>query len=563
MSARPPSPTVRQAGTRAVRGARGAVVAPHHLATEAGLRILAAGGSAVDAAVGTNAVLAVVMPSGCGLGGDAFWLVWDAAERRLQGLNGSGRAPSSSDAGAYRERGVAALPRRGPRSISVPGAVRSWGDAHARWGRLGRDDVLGDAIDLADRGFPAWPGFIRSVETTTPAVDAVLGTGNAFGRVFRPNGRPWRPGEPVRFPALAGTFRRLAADGFDAFYDGDLGARQAVALTEAGGAFSHADFRDQRSEWTVPLTATYRTATVATHPPNSVGVTGLQILRILERFEPAVGSEFGAEGWSDPRWLHLGIEATKRALVDRDRVIGDPAAGPLATDRLMDATYAATLARDIDPDLARAALAPVRALVAGTVFLATVDEAGNAVALIESNAAGFGSGVVDPETGIHYQNRGASFSLEAGHPAELGPGRRPPHSLVPAMTFRGPVAEADGPWIVHGSMGGDSQPQILAQFVSAVVDGRADIATGVDAPRWSVYPDDEPAPPRVVAAEPRFRPGVLESLEARGHPIARVDRFDTRLGHLHAIELVDGGPALGGSLAAATDPRSHGRPAVR
>lgn len=544
------------------RGPRGAVVAPHDLATGAGLRVLARGGSAVDAAIATNAVLAVVLPSGCGLGGDAFWLVWDPAERGLVGLNGSGRAPAGADPVALRARGLERLPRRGPLSVTVPGAVRSWGDAHARWGRLPRADVLADAIELSAGGFPASPVFAAAVETTAPVVDTALGPGNGFRRVYRPLDRPWRVGERVRLPALARTLERLARDGFDAFYDSDLGERQARALAEVGAPFTAADFRDHDSTWTEPISTLYRGARVATHPPNSAGVVGLQILGLLERFEAPTSGRFGPAGWGDVGWLHLGIEAAKLALVERDRLVGDPEAAPVDVAAMLDSARLDALAAGIDPTKARLDPPPVRRLVSGTVYLAAVDGDGGAVSLIQSNAAGFGSGVVDPETGVHYQSRGASFSLVPGHRNELVPGRRTLHSLLPAMTFRAGEERA-APWVVHGSMGGDLQPQILAQVVSALVDGRADVATAVGAPRWGVEAAADDLPPLAVLAEARLAADVLAALTGRGHAVERRPSFDARLGHCHAIEIVDGGPAAGGTLAAATDPRSEGLPAAR
>jgi gamma-glutamyltranspeptidase/glutathione hydrolase len=555
--------------TPIARGARGAVVAPHHLATAAGLQALAAGGSAVDAAIATNAVLAVVAPNGCGIGGDAFWLVWDASTRRIQGLNGSGRAPAAISAQALRDTGLMELPRRGPLSITIPGAVRSWGDAHTRWGRLTRPALLDDAIELAEAGFPAWDGFIGAVEATAPAVDRALGTSDSgFRRVYRPADRPWRRGELVRLPALGGTLRRLADEGFDAFYDGDLGERQAAALQAVGGVHAASDFADHRSDWTEPIAVTYRGRAVATHPPNSGGVTGLEILRLLERFEPPPPESFGRRAWADPQWVHLGIEAAKVALVDRDREVGDPDVAPVDLERVIGADHVAAAAAAIDPTRARTDLPDVRTLVSGTIYLATADAAGNVVSLIQSHASGFGSGIVDPDTGIHYQSRGASFSLEPGHRNELGPRRRTLHSLVPAMTFRdGTIDGGDGPWVVHGSMGGDSQPMILAQVVSALVDGRADVAAAVGAPRWTVGPAGGTGPPMIVGVEADeatgYDPVLMAELAAMGHDLVGLDRLAGGIGHCHAIELADGGPAAGGSLAAATDPRSAGLPATR
>lgn len=550
------------------RGSRGAVVAPHHLATAAGLRVLQAGGSAVDAAIAANAVLGVVMPGGCGIGGDAFWLIWDAATGAQTALNGSGRAPAGADAAALRARGLTAIPRRGPLSITVPGAVRSWGDAHRRHGRLSRDAILAPAIELARGGFPAWDGFIDAVEATAPQVADALGPDAGFFALYRPHGRPWRPGERVRLAALAATLGRLADDGFDAFYDGDLGERQGRALAEAGSPITAADLRDHVSTWEAPIAIDYRGVRVTTHPPNSSGIVALELLGILAQFDAPPPDAFGPAGVTDPRWIHLGLEAAKLAMADRDAFLTDPAFRDVPVGRLLDPAYHAQLAGLIDP--ARAARPPeaTNPVGGGTIYLAVVDDDGNAVSLIESNYLGFGSGVVDPDTGVHYQDRGSYFSLDPGHPNVLEPGKRTLHTLLPGMLFRGAEDGMGGhrpptPWIVAGSMGGDAQPQVHAQFVSAVVDGGLDVRTAVAAPRWFVEAADHFAPPTAVHLEPRHAPGVAERLSSLGHDLAPTAAFDGNLGHEHAIELIDGGPAHpDGSLAAATDPRSAGLPAV-
>lgn len=543
------------------RGRRGAVVAPHHLATQAGLAILAAGGHAVDAAIATNAVLAVVMPSSCGIGGDAFWLIWDEASGRQVALNGSGRAPAAADAATLRARGLETLPLRGPLTITVPGAVRSWGDAHRRYGRLPLGTVLASAIELAGRGFPAWDGYIEAVERSALTAVAVLGSDAPFLSVFRPHGRAWRPGELVRLPALARTLETLASDGTDAFYAGELGERQAAALAAAGAPFNAADFATHASTWADPIGIDYRGVRVTTHPPNSSGVVALELLGILERFDAPGPEAFGPAGMRDPRWIHLGVEASKLAMADRDTTLTDPDAMPMSVEQLLDPGRLDALAARIDPR--RAAPAPPATVPrgGGTIYLATADGDGNAVSLIESNYSGFGSLVVDPVTGIHYQNRGSFFSLEPGHANVLAPRKRTLHTLLPGMLFR---AGEQRPWVVAGSMGGDAQPQIHAQLVSALVDGGADIATAVAAPRWFVEPATHFAPPVEVRAEPRFEPGILEALAGMGHPVTRTGPFDGLLGHEHAIEFVDGGPATpDGSFAATTDPRSAGLPAVR
>ena len=543
-----------------VRGSHGAVVAPHHLATAAGLAILRAGGHAVDAAIATNAVLGVVLPSGCGLGGDAFWLVWDEAPGVQTALNGSGRAPAAANPAALRAGGLKTLPYRGPLTITVPGAVRSWADAHARLGRLSLGDVLAPAIQLAWDGFPAWDGFISAVEKTLPGVVEALGNRSGFEQVYRYHGRPWRPGERVRLPALASTLERLADAGLDDFYDGDLGERQARGLSLVGSAISVDDLRAHTSTWTRPIATDYRGVRVTTHPPNSSGIVALELLNILETFEPPAAGAFGPSGVEDSRWVHLGIEAAKLAMADRDAWLTDPEFLDIPVERLLSKAHAGEMAATINPARAARPPAATNPRGGGTIYLATVDGEGNAVSLIESNYMGFGSGVVDPETGIHYQNRGSYFSLDASHPNVLAPHKRTLHTLLPGMLFRSGERR---PWIVTGQMGGDAQPQVYAQVVSALVDGAVDVATAVGAPRWFVDGHEHFAPPVDVRAERRYPAAVLDELEALGHPVTRTIPFNGSLGHAHAIELVDGGPAApDGSLAAATDPRSAGLPAV-
>jgi gamma-glutamyltranspeptidase len=541
------------------RGTHGAVVAPHHLATTAGLGILRQGGSAVDAAIATNAVLGVVAPQNCGIGGDAFWLIWDAATGRQTALNGSGRSAEAADAAGLRAIGHDRVPFRGPLSITVPGAVRSWGDAHTSHGTLSREAILAPAIELARDGFPASDDLVDAVESMAPIARRLAGPDGGFEAVFRPHGRAWRPGEQVRFPALADTLEGLARDGFDAFYEGAIGDRQVRALAAAGCLITTDDLRVHASTWGEPIDIDYRGVRATTHPPNSSGVVALEILGILGRLEAPQREAFTEHGVTDPAWIHAGIEAAKLAMADRDAYLTDPEADDVPVERLLDPAHLDDLARRIDRSRAMAPLAATNPPGGDTIFLGTVDTAGNAVSLIESNWAGFGSGIVDPETGVHYHNRGSYFSLDPSHPNVLAPRKRTLHTLLPGMLFR---AGQPGPWIVVGSMGGDAQPQIHAQFVSSVVDGGLDIRTAVSAPRWYVEPRELLAPPIDVHLESRHEPGIAETLRAMGHELVPTAAFDSDLGHEHAIELVAGGPAAAGSVVAATDPRSEGLPAV-
>ena len=526
--------------------------------------MLRAGGHAVDAAIAANAALGVVAPNTCGIGGDAFWLIWDAGGSRDGGgrqlaLNGSGRSPGGADAAQLRREGLGIMPIRGPRSVTIPGAVRSWGDAHRRFGRLPVSQVLGPAIELAGGGFPAWGELIDAVERSASSVAEAVGSEAPFFATYRPHGRAWRAGELIRLPALAGTLGRLADDGFDAFYDGELGERQAWLLAELGVACGPADFRNHASTWGEPIATTYRGVRVTTHPPNSSGVVALELLNILEQFEPEPAA-FGPDGARSASWAHLAIEAAKLAMADRDAHLSDPEAVDIPVERLLDKAHAAMLAALIDPHQASVPRPATNPPGGGTAYLAAVDAEGNAVSLIQSNYLGFGSGVVDPQTGVHYQNRGSYFSLDPDHPNVLAPGKRTLHTLMPCMLFRG---GEPGPWVVVGSEGGDAQPQIHAQLVSDLVDGGLGIDQAVAAPRWSVEPRFHFDPPRQVVVESRFEPGFLEGLASMGHPLVPAGGFERGIGTQHAIEIVEGGPgASGGSLAAVTDPRSAGLPAV-
>jgi gamma-glutamyltranspeptidase/glutathione hydrolase len=340
-------------------------------------------------------------------------------------------------------------------------------------------------------------------------------------------------------------------------YSGDLAAAQAAGLASAGSPIDADDLAAHRTDVGAPLTAPYRDVVVATHPPNSSGVVGLEILRILERLGAPDPAAFASGRGAGLDWSHLGIEAAKLAVADRDAFLTDPDALPFPVEELLADAHVADLAASIDRGRA-ADPAPSRLpRGGGTIYLATADRDGNAVSLIESNYMGFGSGVVDPATGIAYQNRGAYFSLDDARPNRLAPRKRTLHTLMPAMLLRG-----GRPWVVVGSMGGDAQPQIHAQVVPALVDGGLGPDAAVAMPRWFVDPVEHFAPPRVVHVEPRVGRAVIEGLRALGHDVVEAAPFDPGLGHCHAIELVDGGPAEGGTLAAATDPRSEGAPAT-
>ncbi|MFN8623047.1 MAG: gamma-glutamyltransferase family protein [Chloroflexota bacterium] len=536
-----------------VRGARGAVASPHHLATAAGVDALRAGGSAVDAAIATNATLAVVTGYACGLGGDAFWLIWDPRAGRARALNGSGRAAAGATIDAAHAAGLADMPKYGPWTITVPGAIASWGEAHARYGRLAWADLLAPAIELAG-GFAASEAWSDAVERTA----ALHGTDGDWARTYRPHGRAWRPGERVILPALQGTLRTLAAEGPTATYTGSLATRAVAHLASVGSPLRATDLAAHTCDWDDPIATDYRGHTALSHPPNSCGPLALETLNILARLEPPARDAFDGRGVDDARWVHLALEASRLVLADRDALLTDPLAmAPGSLDRLLSAAHADELVARLDPD--RRLPSPPGTLPqgGGTIYLCTADADGMAVSLIESNYAGFGSGVVDPVTGIAYQNRGAFFRLDPGHMNALAPGKRTVHTLTPGMLLR------DGrPWVVHGSMGGEIQPQVFAQVVSALVDGGVDVATAVAAPRWSATPADHLGPPDLTEIESRYHLAVIEGLRARGQDPQVIGPWSSNQGHAHAIEIVrdPAAPDRPVSFAAATDPRSEGLP---
>ena len=328
------------------------------------------------------------------------------------------------------------------------------GEAHARLGRLPWSDLLAPAIELAE-GFPASPGWIAAVERAAER----FGTRGDWARTYRPNGRPWREGETVRLGALAGTLRTLAAEGSDALYTGALATRAATYLSEQGSPVCLADLAGHRSDWGTPISTSYRGVTCLSHPPNSCGPVALETLGILERFGPPPPDAFDGLGVADARWVHLGLEASRLALADRDRWLTDlDAMGSGDLERMLSSERATELAGRIDPERAARATSSTHPAGGGTVYLATADAQGGAVSLIESNYAGFGSGLVDAETGIGYQNRGAFFRLEPGHANSLAPRKRTLHTLTPGMMLR-----EGRPWVIHGSMGGeDPTPGVRA-----------------------------------------------------------------------------------------------------
>jgi gamma-glutamyltranspeptidase/glutathione hydrolase len=522
----------------------GVIATSQPLASAAGLQVLQEGGNAIDAAVTAAAVLGVVEPTMTGVGGDVFALVFDGRSRMLRGLNSSGRAGARADAETLRARGLTEMPIGGPTTVTVPGAVAGWAallDAH---GTIPLSRALAPAIRYARDGFGVEPIVQADWEDFAPNIAADPGA----SATFLPGGRAPGPGELFRNPDLAGTLERIAAGGPEAVYRGPIGAAVADYIASLGGFLTRADFASHAADWVEPIRTTYRGYTLCELPPNTQGFVALEMLNILEGYDVAAMGHNGAD------YLHYFSEAKRIAFADRAAYLADARHVPehlLAM--LISKEYAAARRREIDPAKAAARYAPadVSGTSAGTsavrdrgdtVYLAAADRSGNVISFINSLFNSFGAGIVVPGTGIALHSRGSGFSLQAGHPNELAPGKRPFHTLVPAFLMRG----AD-PVMAFGVMGGDNQAQAHAQVVVNIADFGMDVQEAGDAPR--VRHTEEG-----LAAESGIPEHVREDLRKRGHVV-----FDGRgmVGGYQAVRV----DSPDGVLQAGSDPRKDGHAA--
>jgi len=480
----------------------------HPLATEIGVATLKGGGSAVDAAIAANAALGLMEPTSCGIGGDLFAIVWDAAGARLHGLNASGRAPLSLTREHFVHAGHEAIPERGPLAVSVPGAVDGWCELNARFGRLPLRDLLAPSIDYARAGFSVTP----VIGAAWSAGAQVLRDSPGFAEVFMPGGRAPAVGEPFANAALARAYEAIATDGRAAFYDGPIGAAIEQAVRGCGGFLGAEDLAAHRSEWVDPVSTTYRGWRVFELPPNGQGIAVLQMLNILEGFD------LGALEWGGAPHLHLLIEAKKLAFEDRARYYADQKFAAVPVERLIAKDYAATRRALIDRE--RAALAPAHGKVGAgdTVYLAAADAAGNMVSLIQSNYMGFGSGVTVAPFGFGLQNRGSQFALDPTHANAYAPGKRPFHTIIPAFAIRDGEA-----LLAFGVMGAAMQPQGQVQVLSNIVDFGMNLQAAGDAPRVRHEGSTEPTGRKQLSAggtvhlEPGFEAAAIAGLRERGH----------------------------------------------
>jgi len=493
----------------------GIVATEHPLASQAGAAVLAQGGHAVDGAIAANAVMGLVCPMMCGIGGDLFAIVWER-DGRPQGLNASGWSPAGLTPQFLRSRNLDSMPQSGVHSITVPGAVAGWALLRERFGRKSFSELLAPSIKMAEEGFPV--AEITAAEWSN--AEPFLRSDPGAAKTFLPVERPLRLGEMFVNRDLASSYRRIAERGRDGFYEGDV-ARQIVAyMQQRGGTMNGADLAEFTAEWVPPISTTYRGWEVFEIPPNGAGIAALMMLNILEQFP------LGRYGHNSVDALHTMIEAKKIAYADMQRYVADPRFAAVPVHALLAKDFARERAALIGPTAA-ASLSPAEVPVhAGdTVYLSVVDRDGNMVSFIQSNFASFGSGLCADGTGFPLQNRGALFTLEASHPNVLAPRKRPLHTIIPAFM------QSDDARIAFGIMGGWNQSQAHAQFVSNVVDHHMNIQAALEAPRFTKLTFEGVD----VMVERRIPDSVRFGLTAKGHQVDVAGDFTTAVGGGQAV----------------------------
>ena len=516
----------------AVLARQGMVATSQPLAAMAGLRILMDGGNAADAAVTVASMLNVVEPMSTGIGGDCFALVYEAKTGQVTALNGSGRAPAAFGLDEAKRRGLETIPLTGPLPVTVPGAASGWEALLKRFGTMTLADCLAPAITTAEGGFPVSErisaGWQRSTEKLSADAEAA--------RVYLPAPKP---GEIHRQPDLARTFRIVAQDGAEAFYRGELADRIASCVQSKGGYLTTLDLAAHTATWETPIRTTYRDVEILEHPPNGQGLAALLALNIVEGYDLADLDYF------DPARWHVMIEAMRMGMADAAQYVADPAVVDVPVGSLLSSAYASRRRALIQPDRALDIVAPGLPEHKDTVYLTVVDGQGNAVSFINSLFYGFGSGLVVPGTGICLQNRGACFTLEEGHLNALEGGKRPYHTIIPAMALR-----QGRLWLSFGVMGGFMQPQGHLQVASNLVDYGMNPQAALDAPRFRV---DQRGGLR-VAIETGVPLKTRKALSAMGHDVHAETTFSPGFGSGDIIAR----DAETGVLWGASDPRKDG-----
>lgn len=509
-------PAGNSRGTRSVVMARnGAIATSQPLATAAGLRVLQSGGNAIDAAVTAAAVLSVVEPTMNGAGGDLFAIVYSAKDKKVHGLNASGRAGSLATVDEFKKRNVQRIPLRGELSVSVPGVVDGWNELLTKHGTRTLAQVLEPAIKYARDGY----AVSEIISGQWKDVENMLARDPNAAKTFLINGKAPAPGDVFRNPALANSLEQIAKGGRDVFYKGAIAKAIADEMERRHGLITLKDLADHHADWIEPVSTTYRGYQVLELPPNTQGLAALEMLNIMEGFD------LKSMGWGSAAYLHTLVEAKRIAFADRGAWLGDlPSTPPKAIEKMLSKEYAAERRKEIKPDKAAERYAPFaldgRSTPQGgdepigrgdTIYLTAADSEGNVISLIQSLYETFGSGIVAGDTGIMLHNRGNLFTLMAGHPNQIAPGKRPFHTLIPAMVMKDGV-----PWVSFGVMGGDMQAQGHAQVLANLIDFGMNIQEAGEAPRFR---DSGNGDTRGLALESAFAADARAGLASRGHKL--------------------------------------------
>ncbi len=501
---------------------RSEVIAPHGmaatsqpLATQIALDILKAGGTAVDAAIAANAALGLMEPTGCGIGGDLFAIVWNAEDRELTGLNASGRAPAAMTIEYFRENGIEAIPPLGPLPVSVPGAVDGWYELHGRYGRLSMAEILAPAIRYAREGFPVSEVIAYYMGRNKRHVADYPG----FAETYMPEGDTPKKGEIFKNPRLAKTYEMIAEGGRDVFYKGEIARIIDAFMAEQGGLMRYEDLASHRSEWVTPVSTNYRGWDVYELPPNGQGIAALQILNILEDYD------IRSMGFGSAAYIHLLVEAKKLAYEDRAKFYADMDFADVPVDWLISKDYADERRKLISMTKASKSLpaGDAKLETGDTIYLTVADKDGNMVSLIQSNYRGMGSGMIPSDLGFMLQDRAELFSLDPEHANALQPGKRPFHTIIPAFVMK------DGePLMSFGVMGGSMQPQGHVQIIVNMLDFGMNLQEAGDAARVRHGGSSQPtgevmADGGTVYLERGFSEETRKALEEMGHTLGGSD----------------------------------------
>lgn len=515
-----------------VMGTNWMITSGHPLASQAGAAILDRGGNALDAAIAANAVLTVVRPHMCSIGGDAFIILHLAREKVTKVLNASGRSPYGATRDFFANKGMKKIPDKGILTATVPGAVDGWITALEAYGTMPLHTLLQRAIGYAEGGFPVYKELSDVITSESP----LLKSCPASAEIFLPNGKAPKTGELLVQHDLAESLKKIATEGKDAFYRGEIGKALVKCSGENDGLFAEKDLEDHRSTWVEPIETTYKGYRICVVPPNSQGIALLMQANIIENFDLAT------LGHNSTDYVHHFVEAKKLVFADRDTYVCDPDFHHIPVEKMVSKGYARERMSRIDPNRAALDVSPTQFSSTGedTIYLAVVDGEGNAVSMINSLYEAFGSGTVVGGTGVVLHNRGKDFSLDPAHANCIEPHKRPYHTLSPCMILRG-----ERPFMVLGTPGADGQTQTLLQVIANIIDFKADVQEAIESPRWRSNPGNN------LRIEGRFPAAVVEGLKAKGHQIEVLPDWSAICGGAQGI-IIDReeGVLLGGA-----DPR--------